>query len=445
MTPNKGEPSATPPNFAHHGFAGVWVPVALLEAAAFKQISVRAALLCGHISALEQNHGYAWAGDGYLCDAMQCSRSRIQEMLVELENFGFIEIDGDTNQRVIRTWSNPDAYKAFSKFRKNYKVMRNLSGKPDTQLVRKTGQNLSGKPDTYIHSNKNNNTGNTSPSVPVADDVGGLFGKEDKDSITLAATRLAEQFLRIANEHKLTAKLNPKQRDPQNAISAFKQSLRDGVTEEELAADLAAYAAYLQTEGVHILTCTAKKFLERRQDIENAIKTRNTIAARGNKTAAPIDDVLKSKVESAYRKYCAEEGTPEWPAVLKADALDALTRSVANFKAFKHAVHAAYDDCVTVLESGKPARDASEYPAWSKADVFCKTVNRMTFFEHNLSALIAWWIRAMKKQVKEWKGLTSVGPLVFKPESKLFREYAITLGHTAEELDRIINHTPSAK
>ncbi len=192
-----------------------------------KSLPMGARFMYGEITALTKKDGYCWAGDSYFAELYEVTNTTIQNWLRALERKGYISRkriykDGtkQIKNRYIRLFDTP-TQNNLGTYVKNIKdpTQNNLGTYPKN-IKNPTQNNLRDSITSTITSTTTNNKDRTKPPKPVAN-------RDHFESLW---------------------KLYPNKKGKESAWNSYKQSIRDGATDDEIKQGINKYLAEIKAK-----------------------------------------------------------------------------------------------------------------------------------------------------------------------------------------------------
>ncbi|KAF0505282.1 helix-turn-helix domain-containing protein [Pediococcus pentosaceus] len=176
------------------------------------RLPAKAILLYSEITALTKKDGYCWASDTHFAKLYKVSNTTVQNWLHALEKYGYI-----TREVVYREGTKQIKNRYIRIF--EYPTQENLGTYPN-KFKNPTQKNLRGNNKSNIKFNNKNNKDRTKPPKPVAD-------RDHFESLW---------------------KLYPNKKGKESAWNSYKQSIRDGATDDEIKQGINSYLAEIKAK-----------------------------------------------------------------------------------------------------------------------------------------------------------------------------------------------------
>lgn len=192
-----------------------------------KSLPMGARFMYGEITALTKKDGYCWAGDSYFAELYEVTNTTIQNWLRALERKGYISRkriykDGtkQIKNRYIRLFDTPTQNNLGTYVKNINDPTQNNLGTYPKNIKNPTQNNLRDSITSTITSTTTNNNKPSKPPKPVAD-------RDHFESLW---------------------KLYPNKKGKESAWNSYKQSIRDGATDDEIKQGINNYLAEIKAK-----------------------------------------------------------------------------------------------------------------------------------------------------------------------------------------------------
>ncbi|NVZ01050.1 helix-turn-helix domain-containing protein [Pediococcus pentosaceus] len=192
-----------------------------------KSLPMGARFMYGEITALTKKDGYCWAGDSYFAELYEVTNTTIQNWLRALERKGYISRkriykDGtkQIKNRYIRLFDTPTQNNLGTYVKNINDPTQNNLGTYPKNIKNPTQNNLRDSITSTITSTTTNNNKPSKPPKPVAD-------RDHFESLW---------------------KLYPNKKGKESAWNSYKQSIRDGATDDEIKQGINKYLAEIKAK-----------------------------------------------------------------------------------------------------------------------------------------------------------------------------------------------------